>query len=109
MKLNQLVTTLILTAFTLISSDTLAQDSFSLRDQDKQLHLISSYALNLSMYKIVNKYVVKDKTAAMLVSSLLTLGIGVTKELCDKQFSWGDMQANSIGIGLSIGFVLLID
>jgi hypothetical protein len=57
-------------------------------EQDKALHFIGSYAIGSTLAPRVGYW---KATAA-------TLGVGLTKELLDSEFSNEDMRANALGI-----------
>jgi len=65
-----------------------------LRQPDKELHVAVSYGLNMTIYHF---------TKNLWISSLSTLGIGILKEITDKDHSdsWEDFQADVLGTGLS--------
>ena len=64
-------------------------DNLNFRDSDKQLHLITSYALTTSLYQITHNY---------YVAAGGTLFLGVGKELTDSSFSYGDLKADILGV-----------
>lgn len=80
--------------------------------RDKALHLSYSFLWTLS-----SQYVLTHKTALSHSESIpwaITSGvtIGLTKELYDHRrpqnaFSWRDMTANAVGIGLAAGLIAL--
>lgn len=83
-------------------------DSFSLTQQDKQLHFAASYAINYTLYKILHR-LTDDKAASLILSSLTTTSLGLMKEMSDRRFSSGDMKANLLGVAVSAGFVIALD
>lgn len=61
---------------------------------DKVLHFLVSFSLTLigGLFEF----------PGIIISSILTLIIGIVKEFLDDVFSWGDLYADSLGIGLGI-------
>tara|TARA_R110002020_G_scaffold82359_2_gene203756 strand:+ start:673 stop:996 length:324 start_codon:yes stop_codon:yes gene_type:complete len=72
------------------------------RGGDKILHFTCSYIIQYNSYNWLEPRLGKKK--AKLYSTLLTLGIGASKEIIDQKFrkGWeaGDMYANSAAIML---------
>lgn len=69
---------------------------------DKILHFAFSYAISYNSYNFLEPRYGKKK--ARLYSSLISLGVGITKEIVDEKYrkGWeaGDMYANMVGIVL---------
>lgn len=80
--------------------------------RDKALHLSYSFLWTLSsQYVLTHKTPLShDQSVPWAITSGVT--IGLTKELYDHRrprnaFSWRDMAANAVGIGLATGLILL--
>jgi len=74
-----------------------ARDSFSLKSQDKQLHMAAAYGLALTSTLLMEKYGMR-RAPAVLIASVGTMLIGTGKELLiDDHYSSGDQIGNAIG------------
>ncbi len=71
-------------------------DSFSLKDTDKQLHVVTSYAGTLTLGAIYERIGVK-KAMAPIASAVSMFFVGLAKESLDSEYSSGDVKANAIG------------
>ncbi len=71
-----------------------------LSQADKQTHATASAAITAITYAKLRdaKY---SKGTALAIAAVAALGMGVAKELMDKQFDSGDMQANMLGVSVS--------
>lgn len=87
----------LLVAATLINKECSA-DSFSINRTDHQLHSLASYGISLTLTRFMESRSV-PRWESVLLSSLITLGIGAIKErFIDSTFSPGDMIANGVGV-----------
>ncbi len=80
---------------------------------DKAQHLAGSFLLTLGgQYVLVNKAEL-DEGEAWPVAAGVALGLGVAKEVADGRrrrrphFSWRDLAADAVGVGLAVGVILL--
>ncbi len=95
------LTVLILTAFSFQAHC----ETLDFRDSDKQLHLISSYALNTTILVSVPKNMENRR----LVAAAATITVGLLKELTDSQFSGSDLAADALGVALSTAVSFTFD
>jgi hypothetical protein len=85
-----------------------AADDLDLGDLDKQAHVAVSYGLALTGQVVLRRYDVPRWQAAAIAAAA-TLALGTAKELVDDRFSFADMGANVIGVGLSVGIVFAFE
>lgn len=81
--------------------------------RDKALHVSVSFLLTLSgQYFLVSKADLSESTA-LPISAATALSVGLMKEIADSQrprnphFSWRDMAANAVGVGLGALLIVL--
>jgi len=79
---------------------------------DKLQHVAVSCLLSLSGQYVLETKSDMNKNNALICSATTSAIVGMTKELNDmqirsKQFDWGDMLANIVGIGLAIVIIAL--
>jgi hypothetical protein len=79
-------------------------ETFDVMSQDKQLHMAASYGMALTGTMILRSSKL-PLTSSLFYSSLLTMAVFTAKEAYyDREFSKGDMLANSIGVGANVFF-----
>lgn len=84
--------------------------SFSFRSTDKQLHIVTSYALAFTTTEILEANVKLSRVHAVLWASALTVALGTFKELVlDSRYSSGDQFANLIGTSASAAVVFAFE
>jgi len=69
--------------------------ALDLSQQDKQLHVAASYGLTVGAVA---------SGASRWQAAALVLGVGLAKELTDKQVDAQDLQANGLGVGTALLF-----
>lgn len=80
-------------------------NALDLGQEDKQKHVGASAILNTTVYTTIRVTSKVSKTRAFLISSLITLAVGGAKELTDVKADREDMQANIIGILLTLPII----
>jgi hypothetical protein len=76
-------------------------DTFSFKQQDKQLHMAVAYAGTLTLNKIYKELGVKQ---SIFYSAITMTTLGIVKESLDSEFSTSDLLANHIGITAGVLF-----
>lgn len=110
-----------LVSFVLAVSIMVCSSSYAV-EQDKALHFGVSTGINTATYVVLSGMLGRGtdvRVPALVVSSLLTLGVGFVKEFDDAaqreqlgqkfQIDGGDMAANMIGIAVSAAAIYFID
>jgi hypothetical protein len=108
MVMRRIAAAAALAAFLAMGSRPAAADDLDLGDLDKQAHLAVSYGLSLTGQVVLRRHDVPRWQAAAIAAAA-TLALGTAKELVDDPFSWADMGANAIGVGLSVGIVFAFE
>lgn len=79
-------------------------------ERDKAAHFGVSYALQTWMYGFSRKAFRLNKTEALIFSVFTTLTVTTAVEYLPGQtFDTGDIKANALGIGASVGTILMFD
>ena len=79
-------------------------------ETDKAAHLGISYALTTFTYGFLHKTVGMPVLASSIfAATIVTFGTLCKEGMSDSKMDMDDMKANGIGIGLSIGTVLLFN
>ncbi len=77
---------------------------------DKLKHLSSSFIITTTGYYMQNRMMDKSKNQSMNGAALITISLGLGKETSDKHkpngfFSFRDLAADGMGIGLAFLFI----
>lgn len=85
-------------------------DSFRLKSQDKQLHIMSGYGLSLTSTLLLEHKLDLPRWQAVLIASAFTMAVGTAKEfIVDEHYSAGDQWANLIGTAGSAAMVFTFE
>lgn len=98
--MKKLILTVILSFFLIKSHAQFNYDPSLKHGGDKILHFAGSYVISYNSYKfLLPRY---GEKKAKLYSSLISIGVGITKEIIDEKYRKGweveDMYANAGGI-----------
>lgn len=77
-------------------------------EPDKQLHVISSYALSTTAYSALNAHTNWSKATKLVSAAAVTLLLGYAKERSDEQYDVADMNANAAGTTVAFTVSILL-
>tara|TARA_Y100000296_G_C5166356_1_gene254845 strand:- start:136 stop:456 length:321 start_codon:yes stop_codon:yes gene_type:complete len=101
----KIITTILLLFISLNSYPQSLSNPLENIETDKMLHFAGSYIITDFSYHFFEKRTTKKK--AILYSVLISIGVGVTKEIIDKNWGNGAENKDLVADGLGISFAVI--